>query len=57
MFCTIHLHEISRTGDSGVMEIGDEEKLGQRGSRMPLNRNQSSFVDDKNFLKLDFDIG
>lgn len=33
MFCTIHLHEIPRTGDSRVMEISDEEKLGAEGQQ------------------------
>lgn len=39
------------------MGISDVEKLGQRGGRMTINRNQSSCVGDENFLKLDFDIG
>lgn len=33
MFYTINLHEISRTGDSRVMEISDEEKLGAEGQQ------------------------
>lgn len=37
------------------MEISDEEKLGAEGRHD--NRNQSCFVGDENFLKLDFDIG